>query len=206
MYGIKHKYADSLKNEATVILYAWGAEWRAYRYLGGRRSVRRGANDFAIFQHLLEDFLSDSAYFATRPKDLYITLTCTSMGNQLLKEYLMEREKQGIPLKKVYNDVIFIGNDAGWHSFESGKGFHHMDQFSDPVFVIWNQKDVPLKLSETMNFRKRLGNYGPRNPDELPGYIGTFGITDWLKEEDRSGLWHNCLLTNPGVRKALLEE
>jgi hypothetical protein len=70
-------------------------------------------------------------------------LTCTSMGNQLLKEYLLEREKEGIPLSKVYKSILFIGSDASWDSFEPGKGFHNIGQMCDSVRVSGTIKTSP---------------------------------------------------------------
>ena len=93
MRRMKMFYGDSTNLNAAFILYAWGDEWRPYRYYRAKSSAQRGANDFAIFQHMLEDFLSDSVFFTTHPKDISVFLTCTSMGNQLLKKYLLEREK-----------------------------------------------------------------------------------------------------------------
>ena len=45
------------------------------------------------------------------------------MGNQLLKPYMLKREKQGIELVKSYDRVVMVGSDAGCDSFEDGKGF-----------------------------------------------------------------------------------
>jgi len=59
MRRVKEFYGDSVQNKATFILYAWGDEWRPYRYYRAKSSAQRGANDFAIFQHMLEDFLSE---------------------------------------------------------------------------------------------------------------------------------------------------
>lgn len=205
MKGIKSNYSDSVQNIAAQILYAWGDEWRPYRYYSAKTSAKRGANDFAIFQHMLEDFLSDSVFFSTHPSDISFTLTCTSMGNQLLKKYLLEREKQGIRLSKVYKKILLIGSDTSWDSFEEGKGFDNIGELCDSVIVVWHEKDLPLKVSKTMNATPRMGLYGPHEPDSLPGYIRTLNVRDMLEKGDKSGLWHNYLLTNPTVQKMILE-
>ena len=186
MRRMKVNYGDSVQNSAALILYAWGDEWRPYRYFRAKGSAQRGANDFAIFQHMLEDFLSDSVYFASHPKDIDIYLTCTSMGNQLLKKYLLEREQQGIPLKKVYKSILFIGSDASWDSFEEGKGFHNIGEMCDSVRVIWHDKDLPLKASKTVNFKRRMGLYGPREADSLPACVTVHNIGDMINEGDKS--------------------
>lgn len=205
MFRIKGNYADSVQDKAAHILYAWGDEWRPYRYYSAKTSAKRGANDFAIFQHMLEEFLSDSVFFSNFPKDISFYLTCTSMGNQLLKKYLMEREKQGILLSKVYKKILLIGSDASWDSFEEGQGFDNIGEFCDTVIVAWHDKDIPLKASKTMNATPRMGLYGPRDPENLPGYIKTVYVGDMLEEGDKSGLWHDYLLTNPTIQKLILE-
>lgn len=205
MYRIKINYADSVLDKAAHILYAWSDEWRPYRYYSAKTSAKRGANDFAIFQHMLEDFLSDSLFFSTYPNDISFYLTCTSMGNQLLKKYLMERENQGIPLTEVYEKILFIGSDASWDSFEPGKGFDNIGEMCDTVIVAWHEKDIPLKASKTANFRPRMGLYGPREPENLPGYIKTLYIGDLLDKEDKSGGYHDYLLTNSKVQQLILD-
>jgi len=203
MRRVKENYGDSVQNRAAFILYAWGDEWRPYRYYRAKGSAQRGANDFAIFQHMLEDFLSDSLYFASHPKDFDIYLTCTSMGNELLKKYLLERERQGIPLQKVYKTILFIGSDASWDSFEAGKGFHNIGELCDTVRVVWHDKDIPLKMSKTANLKRRMGLYGPRDPENLPGYITVHNIGDLIKDEDKAGGYHDYTLSNPEFRKML---
>jgi hypothetical protein len=205
MRRMKVNYGDSVQNTAALILYAWGDEWRPYRYYRAKSSAQRGANDFAIFQHMLEDFLSDSVFFSTHPKDFDIYLTCTSMGNQLLKEYLLEREKQGIPLTRVYKSILFIGSDASWDSFEPGKGFHNIGQMCDSVRVIWHDKDLPLKASKTANFRKRMGLYGPMESENLPPCVTSHYIGDMLTEGDKSAGYHDYMLSNPDFQKLLLD-
>jgi len=203
MRRVKENFGDSVQNKAAFILYAWGDEWRPYRYYRAKGSAQRGANDFAIFQHMLEDFLSDSVYFSTHPKDFSIYLTCTSMGNQLLKKYLLERERQGIPLMKVYKTILFIGSDASWDSFEPGKGFHNIGELCDTVRVVWHDKDIPLKMSKTVNVKRRMGLYGPRDPENLPGYITIHNIGDLITDGDKAGGYHDYTLSNPEFRKML---
>ena len=125
------------------------------------------------------------------------------MGNQLLKKYLLEREKEGIPLTKVYKTILFIGSDASWDSFEPGKGFHNIGQMCDSVRVVWHDKDIPLKASKTANFRKRLGLYGPMPSENLPPCVTSHDIGDMLNEGDKSGGYHDYLLSNPEFQKRL---
>jgi len=205
MRRIKVFYADSTRQIAAHILYAWGNEWRPYRYFRAKSSAQRGADDFAIFQHMLEGFLSDSVFFATHPNDLSIYLICTSMGNQLLKKYLLEREKQDIPLTKVYKSILFIGSDASWDSFEPGKGFHNIGQMCDSVGVIWHEKDIPLRVSKTVNFRKRMGLYGPMESENLPPCVRSIYVGDILTEGDKSGGYHDYLLSNSEFQKMILD-
>jgi hypothetical protein len=203
MKRIQMFYADSTRDRAALILYAWGDEWRPYRYYRAKGSAQRGANDFAIFQHMLEDFLADSVFFQTHPKDLSIYLTCTSMGNQLLKKYLLEREKQGIPLTRVYKSILFIGSDASWDSFEPGKGFHNIGQMCDTVRVVWHDKDIPLKASKTVNFRKRMGLYGPMESENLPSCVTSHYVGDMLTDGDKPAGYHDYLLSNPEFQKLI---
>lgn len=128
------------------------------------------------------------------------------MGNQLIKKYLIKREKQGIPFTKVYKSALFIGSDASWDSFEEGEGFDHFNEMCDTVSITWHDNDIPLKASKTLNFHKRMGLYGPRNPEGLPGYIKIYDIGEMLNESDKKGLYHDYLLTNPQVRQMIMDD
>ena len=112
MFRFKQSYSDSLRGSTAVILFAWGDQAVAPFYYKGKRSANRAANDFSIFQQMLESFQADSAFFKGRPRDLSYTLFCTSMGNQLLKRYLLKREKQHIDLVKAYGNVDAEGGAA----------------------------------------------------------------------------------------------
>jgi len=87
MKRIKAAYADTLFKKAAIIVFAWGDEGHAWRYYNGVRASKRGAADFAIFQHMLDEFVSDTTYFKTHPNDLTIDIAFSSMGNYLFKEY-----------------------------------------------------------------------------------------------------------------------
>ncbi|MBA7550033.1 hypothetical protein ES705_42539 [subsurface metagenome] len=155
---------------------------------------------------MLEDFLTDSAFFENHSRDFSVNLMCSSMGNQLLKNYLRKREKYEIPLVKVYNWISFLGSDASWDSFEEGKGFHNILQLTDSVEVYVNAKDIPLKFSQILNSKQRMGLAGPKNSKHLPGNIKVFNVTGILTKEDIPGLGHDYLLRNPIFQEALIKE
>jgi len=202
---LQRSYADTLSEETAIITFAWGNQSFAPLYYKGRRATNRAANDFSIFQHLLEDFLSDSVFFATHPDDLSMSLMCTSMGNQLLKRYLIKREKQGIDLVPVYNKMMFVGSDAGIDSFEDGKGFHNLTQMTDSVDVFVNRRDWPLTMSQYFNMKLRMGRAGITNLDELPASIRVYDITNLISWQDLPAMGHDYLLRNQEVKDILIE-
>jgi hypothetical protein len=205
IYRLKEIYADTLAQRTVVLTYAWGNEWRPEFYYRAKRSARRGANDYSIFQHMLEDFLTDMQFYKKyRYDDLTVNLMCSSMGNQLLKKYLQKREKQGIPLVKIYNRIAFLGSDASWDSFEEGKGFHNIHQLTDSVHVYVNAKDLPLKFSQILNPKQRMGLVGPKNAEKLPGFIKIYNVTGMIGAEDMRGLGHDYLLRNPILREQFI--
>ena len=196
MQRIKKTYADSLFKKAAIIVFAWGDEGHAWRYYNGVRASRRGAADFAIFQHMLDEFMSDTTYFKTHPKDLTIEIVFSSMGNYMFKDYLEERKKQNIPLIKTYNKVIFLGSVASRHSLEKGHAFYELDQMTDKVDVYVNRKDALLWMAGLMHLSPRLGRRGPKHEDELPPYVRVIHIGDMMTMDDLPGLGHDYLLTN----------
>ncbi len=171
MHRLEEQYGDALQENTVFITYAWGTQSEPQFYYKAKRSANRAANDFAIFQHLLEDFLADTAFFDQYPEDVHINLICMSMGNQLLKRYMIKREKQGIDFVPVYDWTVFIGSDAGNDSFEEGKGFDNMELMSDSVLILVNRRDGPLRMSQWMNARTRMGLSGPRNLEMLPDNV-----------------------------------
>lgn len=204
MFRVKQSYSDSLRGYTAVILFAWGDQAFAPMYYRGKRSANRAADDFAIFQQMLESFQGDSAFFADRPRDLTYTLFCTSMGNQLLKRYLIKREKQQIELNKAYDRIVMLGSDAACDSFESGKGFHRILDFTDRVIVLVNRKDGPLALSQYMNMKNRMGRSGPTNVQNLPEEIQIWDVTGMIAWEDLPAMGHDYLLRNSEIRDQLL--
>lgn len=204
MKRLKSNYGDSLFNKAVILTFAWGVEADAYRYYNALRVSKKGAADFSIFQHMLDEFISDSVYFQTHPKDLTIDILFSSMGNHLFKKYLEEREAQNIPLVKVFTRIIFIGSVAPRNSFEKGRAFYKLNQMTDTVDVYVNLKDLPLSLSSILHLNSRMGNRGLYNEKELPGYINVWHIGNVLTKDDLPGLGHDYLLRNPVIQEELL--
>ena len=56
MFNIKKNYSDSLGGKIAFVTFAWGDEWSPIRYYHGKRTCKKGAKDFAIFQNLMENF------------------------------------------------------------------------------------------------------------------------------------------------------
>lgn len=205
MQRLKNNYGDSIFQKAVICVFAWGTEEEAYKYYNAVRKSKNGAADFAIFQHMMDEFVSDEQYFKTHPNDLTISILFSSMGNNLFKEYMERRAKQKIPLVKVYDRILFVGSVAPRNAFEKGKAFHNLYQMADTVDVYVNSKDILLKLSSVAHLKNRMGNKGPKKPDELPGYINVIDIKDIITLSDMSGLGHDYLLTNPVLQDELLE-
>jgi esterase/lipase superfamily enzyme len=196
VYRFNKFYGDALAHNTVFLSFAWGDQSIPLFYYKGKRSANRAANDFAIFQHMLEEFLHDSAYFATHPNDVRWKLICTSMGNQLLKRYMIKREKQGIPFQPTYNWTVFIGSDAGNDSFEKGKGFDKLHLMSDSTLVVVNRKDGPLRFSQWMNMKTRMGLSGPRLAEDVPSNVIVWDVTDAIGWEDLPALGHDYTLKN----------
>ncbi len=205
MKRLKEKYGDSLFGKAAIVVFAWGTEEDFYQYYNAVRKSKNGAADFAIFQHMMDEFISDEDFWKNNPNDLTIDILFSSMGNNLFKEYLDQREKLNIPLVKVYNRIIFVGSVAPRNSFEKGKAFHNLYKIADTVDVYVNPKDILLKMSSVAHFKNRMGNKGPKNPEDLPGYINVFNIKNIITIKDMSGLGHDYLLTNPVLQEELLD-
>jgi len=127
------------------------------------------------------------------------------MGNQLLKRYLIKRDKQGIDLVPVYDVISFIGSDAGHDSFQEGKGFDKLTQMTDSVFVYVNRKDWPLTMSQYMNMKLRMGRAGVTNLHELPPSVLVIDITEIISWEDLPALGHDYLLRNKEMKNASIE-
>jgi hypothetical protein len=205
MQRLKTNYGDSLFNKAAIVVFAWGTEDKAHKYYNALRASKRGAADFAIFQHMLDDFISDDEYFKTNPKDFNISIMFSSMGNELFRNYLINRNKQNIPLVKTYNRISFVGSVAPRNEFEEGNAFCNLHEMTDTVSVFVNSKDILLKLSSVAHFKNRMGNKGPKNPEDLPGYIKVIDIKKIITMQDMKGMGHDYILTNPVIQDGILQ-
>lgn len=204
MQRLKDRYGKTLFDKAAITTFAWGTEEDVYQYYNAVRKSKNGAADFAIFEHMLEEFLSDSVFFETHPKDLTVTILFSSIGNNLFKEYLERRKAQNIPLKKVYNRILFFGSVAPRNAFEKGKAFYELNQMTDSVDIYINKKDILLKMAGIAQFKSRMGNKGPKNPEQLPGYIKIIDVTNLITKDDMAKLGHDYLLTNPVLQDEIL--
>ncbi|MCY1722141.1 hypothetical protein OU798_17440 [Prolixibacteraceae bacterium Z1-6] len=205
MKRLKTNYGDSLFNEAAIVVFAWGTEDKAYKYYNALRASKRGAADFAIFQHMLDEFFSDEEFFKTHPNDLTTAILFSSMGNEMFRQYIKKREEQNIPLVKTYNRILFVGSVAPRREFEIGRTFYNLNQMADSVDVYVNSKDVLLKLSSVAHLKNRMGNKGPKNPENLPGFVNVLDIKNIITLHDMKGLGHDYLLTNSVLQDEILE-
>lgn len=205
MQRLKTNYGDALFDRAVIMVFAWGTQDKAYRYYNAIRSAKRGARDFALFQHMLDDFVSDEEFFKTHPNDFSINILFSSMGNELFRNYLLNRSEQNIPLVKTYNRVTFVGSVSPRNSFEEGNAFCNLDEMTDTVDVFVNSKDILLKMSSVAHFKNRMGNKGPKDPEELPPFVKVINIKNLINFKDMSGLGHDYILTNPIVQDQILQ-
>jgi len=205
MFRLQQNYADSLKSSA-FITFAWSSESIGPLYYRGQRAADRASNDFSIFQHMLEEFVADSAFWKTHPNDFSMKLICTSMGNELLRRYLLKREMQGIPLVPVYDRIILIGSDAPTDAFRKGKGFDHLLEMGSPILVLVNRRDGPLTMSQVMNLQGRLGKSGPINRTRLPEEIVVRDVTNLIGRADLTTLGHDYFLRNATLMDYILHE
>ena len=204
MKGLKENYQDSLVNDVAIITYAWADEWRPYKYHNAKKSAGESAVDFFLFHHLLSSMMLDTSFMNNIPFPFTVGLLCTSMGNELLKRFVLQADQAGIELHKTYNHILMVGSDASWDSFEEGKGFDRLDRLTDSVYVVMNRKDGPLIMSQVFNLKKRLGRHGPRRPWKIPDFVQVYDITGYLVSEDLVKLNHDYLLRNPYFRGILL--
>jgi len=204
MRGLKESYQDKILEDVAFVTYAWADEWRAYKYHKAKQSAEESAIDYFLFHHLLSSMMRDTSFMNNIPYKFSVGLMCTSMGNELLKRFVLKADENGIELQKTYNHILMIGSDASWDSFEEGKGFDRIDRITDTVYVVMNRKDGPLIMSQVFNMKKRLGRHGPRHPWELPDFVQVYDITGQLTREDLGKLNHDYLLRNPWFQDVLL--
>jgi hypothetical protein len=202
--GLKESYRDSLIEDVAIITYAWADEWRAYKYHKAKQSAEEGAKDYFLFHHLLSSMMRDTSFMNNIPRNFTVGLLCTSMGNELIKRFVLKADENGIELHKTYSHILMVGSDASWDSFEEGKGFDRIDRLTDSVYVVMNRKDGPLIMSQVFNMKKRLGRHGPHRPWELPDYVKVYDITGQLTRNDLGKLNHDYLLRNPYFQDILL--
>ena len=206
MQRIKSTYADSLFQRVAIIVFAWGDQDRFWRYYNGEKVSKNGAADYAIFQHMFDEFITDTTYFKTHPNDITVDIAFSSMGNHLFQDYLEERKRQKIPLKKVYHRIILFGSVTSRTSLEEGHAFYDLDQMANYLDVYVNKKDILLRMAGLMDLSPRLGRKGPKHEDELADYINIIHMEDRITIDDLLGLGHDYLLTNDNLKEEILED
>jgi len=204
MNGMKKSYQDKMMDDVVLITYAWADEWRAYKYHNAKQSAEEGGIDFFLFHHLLSSMMRDTSFMNNIPHKFTVGLLCTSMGNELLKRFILKSDEGGIKLHKTYKHILMVGSDASWDSFEEGKGFDRIDRLTDSVYVVMNRKDGPLIMSQVFNMKKRLGRHGPRRPWEMPDFVKVYDMTGQLTIKDLGKLNHDYFLRNPFFQNILL--
>jgi len=203
MFRLQRAFADSSARTA-FITFAWGAQTEDPFFYKAERSAGNAADDFSIFQNMMESFLTDSIFFNTNPDDISFKLVCLSMGNELFKSYLINREKQEIDLKPVYKRVVFIRSDVSADSFEEGGGFHHLTQMADSVLILVNSMDGPKEKSKQLNPNGRLGHLGPTNLNDLPECIMVKDMTNIISRKELSEMGDEYFIRNRELRQMIL--
>ena len=201
---LKSNYGDTLYENSIFLTFAWAAEWRATHYFGGKKSAKYAADDFAIFQHMLEDFLADTAFFVEGDRDISINLFCLSMGNELLRQYAIKRQEQGIKFVKTYDWIVNLGCDVPWNSFDDNKGYDNISLMTDSIDLFANSKDVLLRVSSLLSFKRKMGLTGPNPNSNLPSNLVITEITRFLTDDDFAALNHDYFLKNDVVKSSLI--
>ncbi len=98
-----------------------------------------------------------------------------------------------------------MGSVAPRKEFEEGHAFYNLHEMADSVYVFVNSKDVLLKLSSVAHFKNRMGNKGPKNPEDLPDYINVLDIKKNITMQDMKGMGHDYILTNPVILDGILQ-
>jgi hypothetical protein len=203
MIRLQRAYADSAAKTA-FILFAWGDQTVVPLSQRAKQSAERAANDFAIFQNMLESFLSDSQFFKDHPDDISFKLVCLSTGSELFRSYLLNRGDQEIALIPAYNRVIFVGSDAPANSFEEGGGFDDLTQMADSVLVLVNRRDRQLDITGSRQSAGSLGAGGPANLSDLPGNIVVKDVTSMMEDKETTASGYDYFLRNRELRHMIL--
>lgn len=203
MQDVQRKYADSLNNNVAFATFAWGTENNLILYYKGQKVTKNAVADFAIFQTMLEDFMSDSTFFETHSRDFKVHLLSTSMGNAMIQTYLEKRQFNKIPFQQVYESIFLFGADVRHSSFNEGEGFSYIDQMAKKTFIVVNKKDVLLWFSGILNLHPRLGKKGPKKGTELAENVQVVDFTKHETIKDLSTLGHDYLFSNPWMKSEL---
>ena len=65
--------------------------------------------------------------------------------------------------------------------------------------------DILLKMSSVAHLKNRIGNKGPKRPEEVPEFVHVVDITNIITKDDMKRMGHDYVLTNPVVENELLE-
>jgi hypothetical protein len=203
MFRLQRAFADSSAT-AAFITFAWGDQVAVPFFNEAIRSADRAANDFSIFQNMLESFLADSVFFQNNPDDISFKLVCMSTGNELFNSYLINRKKQKIDLQPVYKRIVFIRSSVSADSFEDGGGFDDVTQMADSVLILVNSIDGPGAMSKSMNPKGQLGNTGPTNLQDLPESIVVKDMTSLISRKELSEMGDDYFIRNRDLRQMIL--
>jgi hypothetical protein len=109
-----------------------------------------------------------------------IHLMAHSMGNQVVK-HMMEvvRQDDHLRMFKFLTEILLVAADEDYRALEEDKPMADIPLLGHRVHLYVHTADVALDISQwTKNFRKRLGEHGPRTMDGLPSNISVVDASE----------------------------
>lgn len=204
---LENAYHDSLKRRTLFITYAWGNETSFFGYYSAHSSAFNAAQDYTILHALLQEWLHDPKFGEEQKKrDLRMGLICLSMGNRLLAYFLQIAKEIEYDVKPIFDYTFLLGCDVPNNAFEPNKPFATLNSVSRKTYLFINRYDIPLSLSGTLSFKRRMGKHGPKNEEFVPKSVELIKLKDELTFKDLKGLHHDYFFTNEAVKHIVIEK
>ena len=169
----------------NVVLFTWPSCGNLLRYRNDQQDARNSGIAMLRAYCMLQEFFNTAfapkrvgtgatANIALRNPlcDKHIHLMCHSMGNQVLVALMEAMIKDGVAVKNLFTELVMVGSDVDWDSFNPQKPLFHINNICERVSVYYNDKDFALFISDTTKGHpKRLGKDGPQNLTDIPSHI-----------------------------------
>jgi esterase/lipase superfamily enzyme len=189
------RYSSHQEKPLTVLLFSWSSAGitSLLNYKYDRDEAKRARNAIA-------NLINTVTGYRDEHNGARLHLVAHSMGNYALRhavQRLVEPNAMPFP-DQTFANVFLMAADEDWDTLDRDDKLKPLIAKARAVQVYKADKDFPLHVSDVLHM-DRLGDKGPRHPEQLPASVHVVDCTSVCSTAVVSQGWHQYYRARPEV-------